>query len=258
MVTRNIVTASKLIETIERNLFERYGDVQAFTLNSAASNPKNWNNPTKDNPLIQAMNGYMTGYGIYDLMVLADPNGKLLAVNTVNAQGVKIPTQQAYNISFANEDWLKNALSGQFLKGKHGFTGTVVENVHRHPLIDSIYRKESYVLTFAAPVKDASGKIVAVWANFADFGLVEDIVGTFYQDYAEDGQKETELTILDKQGNILVDYDPNASNSKKYVRDFKVLGQVNLSKLGVQAAQAAVKKDAHGGIVFSWHVRKKN
>jgi hypothetical protein len=127
--------------------------------------PKNWNNPTKDNPLIQAMNGYMTGYGIYDLMVLADPNGKLLAVNTVNAQGVKIPTQQAYNISFANEDWLKNALSGQFLKGKHGFTGTVVENVHRHPLIDSIYRKESYVLTFAAPVKDATGKIVAVWAN---------------------------------------------------------------------------------------------
>jgi hypothetical protein len=92
----------------------------------------------------------------------------------------------------------------------------------------------------------------------ADFGLVEDIVGTFYQDYAEDGQKETELTILDKQGNILVDYDPNARNSKKDVRDFKVLGQVNLAKLGVQAAQAAVKKDAHGGIVFSWHVRKKN
>ena len=83
------VTARKAIEVVDRNLFERYGDVQAFGLNTAAVSPANHGNRDAGNPLIRAMNGYMTGYGIYKLMVLVDPNGKVLAVNTVDGKGNK-------------------------------------------------------------------------------------------------------------------------------------------------------------------------
>ena len=62
------VSARKAVEVIDRNLFERYGDVQAFGLNSAASDPTNWRKGGEMNPLIRAMNGYTTGYGIYSLM----------------------------------------------------------------------------------------------------------------------------------------------------------------------------------------------
>ena len=58
MSERSGITAVKMIEVIERNLFERYGDVQAFGLNTASYDKKNWKNPGVDNPLVKAMNGY--------------------------------------------------------------------------------------------------------------------------------------------------------------------------------------------------------
>ena len=63
-------------------------------------------------------------------------------------------------------------------------------------------------LTFAAPVTNSAGQVLAYWANFADFGLVEEIVDTFYQQLKDDGMAQAELTVLDPQGNVIVDYDP--------------------------------------------------
>ena len=39
-------TAVALGDVIDRNLFERYGDVQAFGVNAAAWPPENWRNPS--------------------------------------------------------------------------------------------------------------------------------------------------------------------------------------------------------------------
>ena len=58
------VSAASLNDVIDRNLFERYGDVQAFGLNGEASNPDNWGKPSADNPLVRSMNSYMTGYNL--------------------------------------------------------------------------------------------------------------------------------------------------------------------------------------------------
>ena len=82
-----INSANSINEIVERNLFERYGDVQAFGLNAAAHNPENFRRPSDSNPLVKAMNGYMTGYGLYKLMLLVGPDGYLLATNTVDGVG---------------------------------------------------------------------------------------------------------------------------------------------------------------------------
>ncbi|MFB9969060.1 hypothetical protein ACFFMP_02900 [Pseudoroseomonas cervicalis] len=42
--------AAILNELIDRNLFERYGDVQAFGLNTAAHRSENWDNPGAGQP----------------------------------------------------------------------------------------------------------------------------------------------------------------------------------------------------------------
>ena len=70
--------ASRAMKAIDANMFERYGDVQAFALNTATVDPANWDRPSPDNPLVRAMNGYMTGYGLYRLMMLVSPDGKVL------------------------------------------------------------------------------------------------------------------------------------------------------------------------------------
>ena len=90
-------TASVVGQMIDRNLYERYGDVQAFGTNSASKDTKNWYTGGSENNLITAMNAYMTNYTLYKLMVLVDTEGKVAAVNTVDSQGKPISTSALYS-----------------------------------------------------------------------------------------------------------------------------------------------------------------
>jgi len=250
-------TAQGVTDVIDRNLFERYGDVQAFGLNTAAQDSLNWRRPSADNPLIGAMNGYMTGYGLYDLMLLVDLRGDVLAVNSVGPTGDPIDTDGYYRRSFADTSWFKNAIAGNYLEGSNGLTGTVVEQPHREADIANLYGTDGFVLTFAAPVKNARGDTVAIWVNFANFGLVEEIVSSFYEVLKGNGKASAELTILDPEGRILVDYDPTTKGYEGlagYKRDPKVIGELNLAELGVPAAVEAVK--GNSGSMVAHHARK--
>ncbi|MGB8274693.1 MAG: methyl-accepting chemotaxis protein [Alphaproteobacteria bacterium] len=243
-------------DVIDRNLFERYGDVQAFGLNSAAFDPANWRKADPGNPLVKAMNGYVTGYGIYKLMMLVNPQGEVLAVNSVDAKGKPLKTEQLYALSFADAPWLKNALAGKFLEGTNGMTGTVVEPPENAPVVAGLYGDDGYVITFAAPVKDSAGNVIGVWVDFADFGLVETIVAQYYKHLASQGLPSVEITLLDPQGRVIVDYDPIGQGWTEYRRNPEVIGKLNLVTAGVPAAVAAVERGEHGAMIAT-HARKK-
>jgi len=104
-------------------------------------------------------------------------------------------------------------------------------------------------------VNNSQGEFIGVWVNFADFGLVEDIFASTYRDFKKQNMENTELTLLDPTGRILVDYDPAAQGWCTYQRDFKVIGNLNLAKVGVAAAKEAISGE-HGFMV-STHARKK-
>jgi methyl-accepting chemotaxis protein len=248
-------SAFSIGETIDRNLFERYGDVQAFGLNTAVYDPANWRNPSNENPLIGAMNGYMTGYGIYKLMLLLDTKGQVLAVNSVDTQGKSLPTKILYSQDFSDMGWFKQALRGDFLKGTKGLTGTAVGKPDWNQTIAEIYGSDGFVIPFSAPVKNRSGETIGVWVNFADFGLIEEIFTEFYEHFVDKGMKSAELTLLDAEGRILVDYDPVGQSWSEYRRDPNVVGKLNLSTMGVEAASRAVKGES--GSLDAFHARKK-
>ena len=251
-------SAAQVDEIIDRNLFERYGDVQAFGLNTAVLDEWNWNNPTSDNPLVRSMNGYMTGYGIYKLMLVLDIYGKIVAVNTVDGTGKPLDTKALLGRELPNESWFAKAMKGEFLQGRNGMTGTTVGQPQHVDLVAKLYSNDGYVIPFSAPIKDATGKVVGVWVNFADFGLVEQIVDNFYQDFAAKGAPNTELTLLNSQGRVIVDYDPKGqgfTDLSGYKRDPNVIGKLNLAEMGVAAAQHAIKGES--GAMLSMHARKK-
>ncbi len=122
------------------------------------------------------------------------------------------------------------------------------------PILAALYKYDGFTIVFAAPVMNAAGEVIGVWANFADFGLVEDIVQQFYGQLAADGSNKAEITLLDPGGGVLVDYDPSARNNQPYTRDFSVIGKLNLARGGVEAAQAAVRGE--NGWMISRHLRK--
>ncbi len=254
VMARMADSAVAINDIIDRNLFERYGDVQAFGMNVAAHDPANWNHPGAQNPLVRVMNQYVSAYGVYKLAMLVDPRGNVLAVNTANARGKPIETGWLYGQSFASAPWFAKVMKGQFLEGRNGFTGTVVEQPAVSPLVAKAYPGEDgYSIAFAAPVHDQAGKSIGVWVNFASFDLVEQIVGDFYRRLSAEGLPGAELTVLDPSGRVIVDWDPTRPDQAAgYRRDFGVIGQ--LVSAGAAAAKAAAV-DGHGALV-SMHARK--
>jgi methyl-accepting chemotaxis protein len=252
---RVVMAAQGINDVIDRNLFERYGDVQAFGYNAVATEPQNWGKPGDDNPLVVAMNRYMANYGIYKLMLLVSPEGKVLAVNSKSAAGKAMATEALYQRNYANASWLRAALDGKFLQGKNGFTGSVVEQPARHPELAALYAGDDYAMIFAAPVTDANDKTVAVWVNFAGFDLVEQIIQQSNQSLGSSGLENAEITVLDPRGVVIVDYDSEKLKDQPYVRDWAVLGKLNLAEAGVEAAKLAVAGKVGG--IESVHAGKK-
>ena len=107
--------AAATLDKIDRNLFERYGDVQAFAFNPMARGTAE--------EKTQAANFYMTAYGCYDLMLLADAEGKIVAANTVSYDGKPLDTKSLIGRSVRGEAWFdecawrKNPIGRELYRG---------------------------------------------------------------------------------------------------------------------------------------------
>ena len=248
--------AASINDKIDRNLFERYGDVQAFGLNSAILSTNSWYQVgSEKNPIAAVANRYAHLDGIYLLSLVVDLEGRVIAVNDRDPAGKPIKTDSLYQKNFKDAPWFREAMAGNFLKSDR-LTGSCVEDVSVDPVVKDIYGGEGLVLGFSAPIKDPSGKIIGVWNNRADFALVEEIFKAAYQELKGEGITSAELTLLDRQGRVLVDYDPSRDGGKLEVgHDPNVLLKPNLAQTGVDAARKVIAGESGG--CRSFHARKK-
>lgn len=251
------ITAETIADKIDRNLFERYGDVQAFGLNHIVLQRENWYQPGEANQIVKAMDKYVDTYDIYYLTILVDPSGKVIAVNSRDNDGNSINSTDLYRRNYAGEKWFQDALTGNFYESEdRSVTGTVVEHFHVDEDVKQIYGGDGFVLGFSAPVRDDQGEVIAVWKNIAKFDLVEEIVWATYQDLKSRGWDSTEITLLDRSGNVLIDCDPTVRGTEDIVRDLNVIGKLNLVDAEVEPAVRATSGES-GAITNSYHARKK-
>ena len=243
------------IDTIDRNLFERYGDVQAFGLNQALAVQDDWYKVGADkNPVALAMNGYVKLYGFYPLTLAVDLEGRLIAVNDRDAAGKPIDTTWLYEKNFRDAPWFKATLAGEFLKSAT-LDGTHVEDVHFDADVAKVTGTDGLILGFSAPIRNAAGKIIGVWANRATFSFVEEIVQAAHADFKRRNMPSAEFTVLDRTGRIIVDYDPTAALTTTIIHDRDVILKFNLAEKGVTTAQRAIKGES--GVDRALHARKK-
>ncbi|PQO33842.1 methyl-accepting chemotaxis protein [Blastopirellula marina] len=251
------ITAETIADKIDRNLFERYGDVQAFGLNHVVLERDHWYQPGESNQIVKAMDRYVDTYDIYYLTMLIDLNGKVIAVNSRDSEGNPINSAELYEQNYAEKKWFQDALAGNFYESEDGsVTGTVVEHFHVDQDVQKIYGSEGFVLGFTAPVRDTQGEVVAVWKNVAKFGLVEEIVWATYQDLKSRGWGSAEITLLDRKGNVLIDCDPTVHGTEEIARDLNVVGKLNLVDAKIESAVRATSGES-GAITNSYHTRKE-
>jgi len=231
-------------EIINRNLFERYGDVQAFATNAAAKETRNWYQGGSDNPLTSSMNSYMENYGFYKLMLLVDADGKVAAVNSTDNKGKALSTAWLYGQSFKDSSWFQKAMHKEFLTGD-GIDGSVVEQPRYEPIVAQAYKEDGFTITFAAPVYDHAGKLVGVWANFADFGMVEGVIKSIYAQQKAGGFESAAFAVGDDKGMALVNFDPA---EKKEVRDANEIGKKSLEALAIPGGKGMLAEAVGTGI----------
>ena len=233
--------AANVADKIDRNLFERYGDVQAFGVNEAVNDKPSWHQVgSEKNKIAAAANNYAALYGFYVLSYVVDLEGRLVAVNDKDPTGKAIETSALYQKNFKDTEWFRACLSRNFLKSAT-LDGTYVQDIHADEDVKRVYGNDGLVLGFSAPVKDGSGKVVGVWHNCANFSLVEEIAVAAYQQLEGQGFPGAEVTLLDRTGRVIVDFDPSRNGGKIDVqRDPTVLFKLNLAEQGFAPAQQLV------------------
>jgi len=246
--TRFQTQAEGVADKIDRNLFERYGDVQAFGFNSVLDQKNHWySTAIEDNPIVQVMDQYVDTYDLYYLTVLVDLEGRVIAVNSKDADGKRIQSQGLYGKNFRETAWFR-ALKGKQFTTTMPFsapenmavTGTYIEDLHIDPDVKDAYPgDDGLTLGFSAPVY-RDGKVVAYWSNRTKFAIVEDIMRSAQVTMKKDGFHNASLILLDKDGKILMDYDPVYTGTDRIRHDFTVLMTDNLATRGITAATGAV------------------
>lgn len=181
-------------DKLDRNLFERYGDVQAFAKSDQAKSM----DPGR---LSVWMNVMMATYTpIYNLMVVADMSGHVIAVNSIDNAGQPIQSASLVGMDVRGQEWFKQGSGGSLGDGV-----SFVEDLHEDPLVSRVFGTgaKSYAMNFTYPIYDDQKKIIGVWSNRFNWHVAEDILGAVIQHARASGSKTTRLTLLGKEGKVL-------------------------------------------------------
>ena len=239
------------VESIERNLFERYGDVQAFATNSLVQSFLN-SSRADNSEVISAINTYVKLYGIYKMSMVTDDHGRVVAVNTIDKDGKPLETEYLLGKDFSQSDWFKNARDGHFTNSET-LNGTVVGEPARDPDVNKPFDKNDITISFAAPIQDKSGKFLGVFRNVFDFNVVHELISHPYLKLKEEGITSTELALIDAKGVMLAQFDPDATGNEEFVTDPKVILSENLVKAGYESATKAANGQSGSDREFDEH-----
>ncbi|MSP15074.1 MAG: hypothetical protein EXR73_00435 [Myxococcales bacterium] len=102
--------AQSAMDKLDRNLFERYGDVQAFAFHPAARGTAE--------QITAVANFYCKAYAIYDLLAVVDLDSKVLGCNTHAFDGRELPTAGVVGADLSTERWFTKIKSGRVQAGQ--------------------------------------------------------------------------------------------------------------------------------------------
>lgn len=247
--------ADRAIDSLDRNLFERYGDVQAFGLNDRLKDPSLWYQPSGGSAASKIINKYLTTYSpVYDLMVLADTKGRVMASSSKTAEGGRVNVPKLHQRSFAKDSWFRRVSAGDYTKSDV-LTGTVVEDFAHLNWAADVLGTHGWYMTFSAPIKDGSGRTLGYWLNL----VRPEMLGQILQDaqifMSGNEWKSSEITLLDKQGRVILEFQPQMHQDGFKV-NLEVLGKLNLKEKGNALAVQAIA-DQTKGYKESIHARTK-
>ena len=239
-----------LSDGIAAQFYERYGDVQAFAMNPSIQS-------SSQRTIIDTLNAYVALYGIYDIIMVVDATGRLVAVNDKNIASQEIASKPLYQKNYSDASWFKAVMSGQTTDDKaKNFAGTFVGEVEVDPYISQVYGGDKLGSSFSAAVKDASGKVIGVVTNRAGSRWFEVAFKELYAGMAKSGFASADLSLLNKDGRVVFEYfskNPVELDESHY--DWEVLLKYSPSEKGHAAAQSLLKGESGSMVLDDAHLK---
>jgi putative methionine-R-sulfoxide reductase with GAF domain len=228
-ITATLVSQS-VGQKVDRNFYERFGDVQAFAYNNLAVSAAE-----KDSimPGLQQFINTMTSYYVlYDVMMLCDRNGAVLAVNTVDRSGKSINSRQLIGKDYRHEAWFTACTTGNGPVGGAWYSDFIINRD-----VAMACNTSGEGMAFAAPVRNNSGAVVGVWYNFASWSEVTDGIRKEAEDDLVTDHPGAFIVMTNSKGEVISAEDRSfiGSNliidkSQATVPKGQLLNEVNLDK----------------------------
>lgn len=254
-------SARSIQDRIDRCVFERYGDVQAFALNPLVHRSLTQAGDHEAADIVSLLDRYAAAYGCYPISLIVSVDGKVVALNNQSPSGKPIPgAGKVLGRNLSETSWFREVKAGNFTtyKGENAMTGTYVEQPVKDALVAELYgpAAPAWTMSFTAPIKASDGKVLGYWHNVFDPGMLEQIVMGEYAQAQKHGLASTEFNVVRNDGALLIDVDPTETK-KLEIRLTDVL-KVNLAEIGDGLVQHAKKTtEAEGSHVSAWSARMK-
>jgi methyl-accepting chemotaxis protein len=205
--TEQSEVAFNAIDKLDRNLFERYGDVQAY----AGSDPAKAMDAERIQAWMDTTMGIYTP--IYKLMVVADTRGRIIAANRVTLDGKPLDTTSLIGRDVSGEAWFKTAAGGKLADAE-----TFVEDLHEDELMREVYGsgQKSLAMNFTYPIKDDAGKIVGVWSNRFNWEVAQSILADVLDRAKASGGDTQRFFLVNKAGTVLHSFKPEETLQKSH------------------------------------------
>lgn len=142
---------------LSSGMFERFGDIEAY----ADAAPARSMDPGQLTPWMDTM---MSMYApLYELMVVADVNGKVVAASTIDPSGRAVDTSALIGTDVHGERWFMVAMDGGLVEGETFMVGS-----HEDPLVASVYAQAgTESVSYTYPIRDSSGAVIGVWTRWS-------------------------------------------------------------------------------------------
>ena len=228
-------TSENVLDKIDRNFYERFGDVQAFAYNQLAKKAALKSTlPIEEKTSYQDvqdfMNTMVSYYVLYDMMMICDAKGNVQMVNTKDKSGNTLYTQTLIGKNYAHTDWFRACLEPGGPEGGAWYSDFSVNET-----VKSLCHNQGYGMAFAAPIKDVSGKIIGVWYNFANWAEVTQSIRKETEKKLKESEPNASIIITDASNRVIDADDDRLLESNYLLTESSLASGKSLVQIGSEA-----------------------
>ncbi|MCS6824314.1 MAG: GAF domain-containing protein [Cytophagaceae bacterium] len=184
-------TSASVIDKIDTNFSDRLSEVKMLSSLPIAISALQDSHHTQQ--LVEYMNKVCQYKGYYELFMLCDLDGNVIATNTTDKNGNKINAELLLGKNMKDKEWFGSCMATGGPYGGAYFSELTVDEY-----IKQLYPQSSGLgMDVAAPVKNVDGKTIGVWRSRASWNYITQQI-----------RKESENTLLcDEPGAHILIFD---------------------------------------------------